>query len=161
MLGIERSDRTALVAFQSALDRRREAGNGESVAISAMLDQQRQRLGEVFGADERHAGIDAAGMLEIEPARAARLDRVLNHRHRRRDVVGKFGRAAERHLGAEIPGNRGDFIVVGGHDHTGNRLACLGRLDCVADHRLACEALDILARDPLRSAACRDDRDIV
>jgi len=161
MARVEWCDCACPIALQCALDRRREACDRECIALTVVCFEKSQSLGQVIHADKWHTGIDAAHLLEFEPTRAAGVDRVLDHRHSRGDIVGELGRATEWHFCAEILSDGRDLIIVGGDDHAADGVARERRLDSVANHRLAREGFDIFSRDPFRAAARWDDGDVL
>ena len=70
-----------------------------------------------------------------------------------------MGRTHERYLGAPLAGGLGDLLVVGGNDDAIDQTCRQSRLDGMGDQRLAAERRHVLAREPLRSAACENEAD--
>ena len=68
----------------------------------------------------------------------AGADRMCDHRHRGREVVGQFGGAQEGHVGASAR-HRGHLGVVGRDDDALEQARALRHADGVADHRPAGE----------------------
>lgn len=66
-------------------------------------------------------------------------------------------RPQTRHLDTEVPGDAGNLIVVSTHDDACQTTARSSGVGCVREQRTACERSEILARNPLRPAARRND----
>ena len=60
-------------------------------------------------------------------------------------IVGQAGGAQEGHLGAELAGQVGDLLIIGGDHNSAEAACCPGRLNGVGEHGLAAEGADILA----------------
>src|SRR6056297_1513213 len=71
-------------------------------------------------------------------------------------ITGTVGGAAEGGLGPGAPGYVRDFVIIGRDDNAVETAACDRGLDRPGDHRFAAKGADVLARDPLGPAPCRD-----
>ena len=75
----------------------------------------------------------------------------------RRLVAREFGRPHERHVATQRPSRLGNRRIVGGENQPIERARCVRRFDRVGDEGLAGERSEVLAREPFRTAAGRDD----
>lgn len=114
---------------------------------------------QIAGLNEWHCGIDAAVVFRLNAEIVELPDGIDHHRGCAGMIVGQAGGAQEGHLGAELAGQVGDLLIIGG-DHNSAEAACRsGRLNGVGEHGLAAEGADILAGNALAAAPGRNDGD--
>ena len=83
-------------------------------------------------------------------------NRVLHDRQMRRLVARQLGRAHERHVAAERAAGGGDVVGVGGEDQAIERAGVAAPLRSCTRAAACRQQLQVLARNPLRSAAGGD-----
>ncbi|KZE95690.1 hypothetical protein AVP42_00130 [Agromyces sp. NDB4Y10] len=146
----------------------RRRGREHHVALTA-LDPGDGRV-EVGGVDERRRRLDEDRDVRRRRrlGRAARgrggrhqvehLERVEQRRLARRGGVREFGGSRD-HLGAGCACDVGDLVVVGRDDDASDAFCGERGVHGAGDERHAADTGDVLAGQPLRAAARRDDRD--
>src|SRR5690554_1173867 len=72
-------------------------------------------------------------------------------------VIRKLVRAHEGGFSPTLPGNRSNFFVIRGYDHSVKTPAFQSGLNRPGNHRLTAELFDVFARNALTAAAGRDN----
>src|SRR5262245_52295141 len=129
--------------------------------IRARLDDLRDGLVDVRADAERRRRLERDDQLGSRAVRFQPADGVLQDRHHPSFVARQRGRAQEGHLGAVAPRLGGDRLAVGRDQEARDASRLSTRCDGVADQRERAEGPEILARQPLRATARRNDAEDV
>src|SRR5882672_7475498 len=80
-----------------------------------------------------------------------------NDRNSWSKVIGQIRRTNERGLRSPTPGQLGYFFIIRRDNDAIEQAGFSGRADGPGNHGPAAKVLDVLSRDPLAAAACRND----